>query len=163
MLPRKHGAALYRHRYNQELKLHFRRSRIRQDRKRGTKYCRSQFDYAGWEDWNEWRRDVKQFDALRRYEDDSENGGNDDIDDSESPDEAEEDDGDTFKLVPATGRLHVVASSSPSARKESKESLKWNCWDDCDFPAHCIHARNERKMLESERKRREASLNRVFL
>lgn len=110
---------------------------------------------------------MKQFNALRRrYED-----GDDTDDDDESTldfdqaDEAEEDDededmedGDTFKLVPATGRLHVVASSSsPSAaRKQSKESLEWNCWDDCDFPAHCIHARNERK-------RREASLNRVFL
>jgi hypothetical protein len=165
MLPLKRGAALGRHRYNQRLKRHFRRSRIRQDLKRKIRYCRSQFDYGGWEGWNEWRRDVKQFDALRRYEDEGSEDG-DDTDDSVSTpgDEAEEDDdededmddGDTFKLVPATGRLHVVAtSSSPGARKESKKPLEWNCWNDCDFPAHCIHARNERKMPE-------ASLNRVF-
>ncbi|GAM35824.1 hypothetical protein TCE0_017f04446 [Talaromyces pinophilus] len=166
MLPLKRGAALDRHRYNQRLKRHFRRSRIRQDLKRKIRYCRSQFDYGRWEGWNEWRRHVKQFDALRRrYEDEgSEDGGDTDDSVSTPEDEAEEDDdededmddGDTFKLVPATGRLHVVAtSSSPGARKESKKPLEWNCWNDCDFPAHCIHARNERKMPE-------ASLNRVF-
>lgn len=109
---------------------------------------------------------MKQFDALRRRYEDKGSEDGDDTDDSVSTpeDEAEEDDenedmddGNTFKLVPATGRLHVVStSSSPGAQKESKKSLEWNCWDDCDFPAHCIHARNERKMPE-------ASLNRVFL
>lgn len=105
---------------------------------------------------------MKQFNnALRsRYEDGSEDGsenGDSSDDDSESTldhDSNDENDGDTtFKLIPATGRLHVVASSSPPARNKVSE---WNCWDNCDFPSHCIHARNERK-------RREASLNRVFL
>lgn len=160
MLPLKDDASLYRHRYHQHLKRHFRRSRNRQDRRRKAKYCRSQFDYAGWEEWNEWRRDVKQFrNALRRGYDDG-----DDTDDSESTlaydeDEAEEegaDDDRAYKLFPGTGRLHVVASTGPAAAAPRKEPLESNCWDDCDFPAHCIHVRNERKQ-------REASLNRVFL
>ncbi|KAE8554870.1 hypothetical protein EYB25_003417 [Talaromyces marneffei] len=105
MLPLKHGADQYRHRYNQQLKRQFRRSRIRHDKRRKIKYCRSQFDYNGWQDWNEWRRDVKEFNKLRRGYENGES--NDDDDTNEGTLDREEDEKDdeveTFKLVPATG------------------------------------------------------------
>lgn len=68
--------------------------------------------------------------------------------DEEEEHDTDEDDGDKFKLIPATGRLHVVTASSPvAARKESRER---NCWENCDYPAHCNHAWND----ETPKKRR---------
>ncbi|EED22050.1 hypothetical protein TSTA_092960 [Talaromyces stipitatus ATCC 10500] len=98
-----------RQRYKQRLRCHYRKSRARQEKKKKKFHCKSEFDYAGWENRNKWRRDVKELNELKNkgmleeLTDEEEESDSEDTDSTLDEDEGRK--REMFKLLPGTGPL----------------------------------------------------------